>query len=303
MTHGHMIVRCLATGKVSEEWDYDLIGASGYIIAAAVDLILKSGSVAQLGDAASESPLLPALLCAERVVSIGTGSSLFTILTALGFVRGPAGRRRAAIAIIPLTFALVASWFTLRAHQAIFLTAPVIWCRIHYARTLKKGDATLLFRAVDFPASLADVITLVPDIYTSRTYWVLAGAVSAVVIVIALLEMIDAADLCVIALAIVLPAAALLPLIAVAFLSIVWILTWLGLWVVCWVPIYILAFFPKMGDFPLTNMSVTDMDQLATLLGVGFIAAFRSGRRIFKALQNRVDPSSSTHELQLLNEP
>ncbi|KAJ6462170.1 hypothetical protein C8R45DRAFT_1178662 [Mycena sanguinolenta] len=82
MTHTHSLL-----AAEPEEWDYDLIAASGYIIAAAVDLTSKAKTIGRLGNGPCESPLLPALLCAERAVSIGTGSSLFTIATA-GWVGG-----------------------------------------------------------------------------------------------------------------------------------------------------------------------------------------------------------------------
>ncbi|KAF7358627.1 hypothetical protein MSAN_01201400 [Mycena sanguinolenta] len=283
MTHGHMGAQLLMAGKVSEEWDYDLMGASGYIIAAAIDLILKSRAIAQLGDAASESPLLPALLCAERVVSFGTGSSLFTIATGLGLIRGPSGRRRAGIAAIPLCFAFVASWFALRAHQAIFRTTPVIWCRLHDGKPrYQEFNPT---NGADFLGSLIEMMRTILSIYTSRIYWVLVGIVGAMTTVVALLETEKSAAFRLIAFAIgVLPSAALLPLITAGILLVLWIFTWAGLWVLLWILLYVFALFPRMGWFPLTKISVTDMDQLAGLLGVGFIAAFRSGERIFKAL-------------------
>jgi hypothetical protein len=58
---------------------------------------------------------------------------------------------------------------------------------------------------------------------------------------------------------------------------------WLALWVALWIPIYIFAFFPQMGYFPLTGISVLEMDQLAGLLGVAVIATLRSVQRIYAA--------------------
>jgi hypothetical protein len=82
-----MIKALWTTGGLPDGWDYDLIGASSYIVAAAIDLILKSRAVVQSRDTASDSLILPAIqvACAEYVVSVGTGSSLITILTAVVF--------------------------------------------------------------------------------------------------------------------------------------------------------------------------------------------------------------------------
>jgi hypothetical protein len=55
MTHGHIGVALLKKGDLAAEWDYDLIAAGGYIITASIDLILKSRTIARLGEAASES--------------------------------------------------------------------------------------------------------------------------------------------------------------------------------------------------------------------------------------------------------
>ncbi|KAJ7201499.1 hypothetical protein B0H12DRAFT_1122775, partial [Mycena haematopus] len=38
MTHGHTVVAILRTGHLSSEWDYDLVAASSYTVAAALDL-------------------------------------------------------------------------------------------------------------------------------------------------------------------------------------------------------------------------------------------------------------------------
>ncbi|KAJ7790209.1 hypothetical protein B0H14DRAFT_2940569, partial [Mycena olivaceomarginata] len=105
MTHGHAL-RAM-TGELKNEWDYDLIGASGYTIAAA---------------AANTSSLLPALLCAERVISVGTGSSLLQsrhCFSSGGF----------------------------RAHEAIFKTTPVIWCYYHDGHEVWRGNIS--YHAVD----------------------------------------------------------------------------------------------------------------------------------------------------------
>ncbi|KAJ7218831.1 hypothetical protein C8J57DRAFT_1254682 [Mycena rebaudengoi] len=134
MTYAHMGVALLQSGVSPAEWDYDLIAASGYIIAASVDLMLKARDITHLRDEASKSSLLPALICAERVVSVGTGSSLFTIFTAVAasfFCGRRSCLRKAGIALITLGFALTASGFTLRAHNAIsrIEAADFVACR------------------------------------------------------------------------------------------------------------------------------------------------------------------------------
>ncbi|KAJ6488770.1 hypothetical protein C8R45DRAFT_929478 [Mycena sanguinolenta] len=188
--------------------------------------------------------------------------------------------------MIPLVFTLIASWFTLNAHDAIFRRAPVLWCKIHDDSTPQRGDI-IPFSAVDFVAVAIDPIALVRIIYTSRMYWIEAGMVIAVVTVVAFSDRTFFPTV----LGVVLTGAVLLPL---GVVGLVW-LFWLSLRVVSWGPIYVLAFFPlPMGYFPLTQISVTDMDQLAAVLGVGFIAAFRSGRCIFKALQSRAGSAAST---------
>ncbi|KAJ7208924.1 hypothetical protein GGX14DRAFT_395550 [Mycena pura] len=301
MTHGHSLL-AMATAEPLEEWDYDLFAASGYIVAAAIDLIFKARHIARLGDAASESPLLPAMLCAERAVSVGIGSSLFTIVTGSIF-HGSAGRRRVGIALVPLIFALVASWFTFRAHRTIFQTVPVIWCRLHDGSTPGKRE-DIPFTLVDFPASLMDLIGVLPDVYVSRGYWVFAGAVSAIVCLGALLASLArepnvTAALRPTALAALVPlvGASGLPLLGLGYLLAFGTFKWIGYWVVLLAPVYGLAFFPSMGYFPLTGMSVMDMDQLAGLLSVAFIAAFRSGRRIIAAVHRSAESSGPTHEL------
>ncbi|KAJ7208209.1 hypothetical protein GGX14DRAFT_566933 [Mycena pura] len=68
------------TGDLPPEWDYDLVGASAYTVAAAIDLIHKSRQIAQLGDQAGESVLIPALVCAERVVAIEAAAAFSEVL-------------------------------------------------------------------------------------------------------------------------------------------------------------------------------------------------------------------------------
>jgi hypothetical protein len=58
MTHGYAGVALLKTDEPSCGWDYELIGVSSYVVAATIDLILKSRTIACLGDAVGESVLL-----------------------------------------------------------------------------------------------------------------------------------------------------------------------------------------------------------------------------------------------------
>ncbi|KAJ6474894.1 hypothetical protein C8R45DRAFT_1160110 [Mycena sanguinolenta] len=168
MTHAPMAVSVLLSAELSEEWDYDLIAASGYIIAAAIDLILKGRAISHLGDGACGSSLLPALLCAERAVSVGAGSSLFTIATGGLYVGGLSGRRRVGIAIITAVFIVVASWYSFRARQAIFRTGPDMPCRLPDGSRLKPEMSFVL---VDVPTLLVVATThIVPAIYMSRSY-------------------------------------------------------------------------------------------------------------------------------------
>ncbi|KAJ6569742.1 hypothetical protein DFH09DRAFT_1080471 [Mycena vulgaris] len=146
-----------------------------------IDLIYKSKTIAQLGDGANESSLLPALLCAERVVSVETGSSFFTLAAALIYGR-PYRLRTIGIAAIPPIFAVVASRFCPHAHQAISRTTPVLWC-LHVdgpSHDLFMGPAT-----VDFPAVMGQFIPGFLEIYRLREHWLVDAGLSAVTILAA----------------------------------------------------------------------------------------------------------------------
>ncbi|KAJ6492222.1 hypothetical protein C8R45DRAFT_1212993 [Mycena sanguinolenta] len=109
MTQFHMGVRLLTTGDISE---YDLIGQSDYTAGR------RSQRVAALSGIA---------LRGTRRLDWDWHIVIHRI-TALGFVRSPAGRLGPGpgIAVTPLFFTLVASWFTVRTHEAVARTAPVI---------------------------------------------------------------------------------------------------------------------------------------------------------------------------------
>ncbi|KAJ7900430.1 hypothetical protein B0H13DRAFT_2029121, partial [Mycena leptocephala] len=409
MTHGHMGMARLKTRNAAAEWDYDLIAAGGYIITASIDLIIKSRAITQLGEAASESPLLPALACAECVVSVGTGSSLFTVVTS-----GASGARRAGTVAVPLLFALVASFFVFRAHEAISRTAPVPWCRLHDG-SVALGEQDLPFIAVDLPAWVLNGTITLARLYATRKYWLWVGGLSGVVVIVLLMARLPRAlrsigvdltwvwvlaapslprigrrnllralrsagislgllteyplplrldrprtqvltlwstgiwlgwftalplHLCQLPnLILALQSAGIWlgqltalplplfrwhnllrivrfarlwlqstgiwlgvlciapPLLGMVLLLSVATLRWLCSWVFLWGPIYILAFCPQMGLFPVSGISVWEMDQIAALAGVAFIAAFRSFRRILEAAHPSSDSPSSSHEL------
>ncbi|KAJ6490008.1 hypothetical protein C8R45DRAFT_929298 [Mycena sanguinolenta] len=185
MTHGHMGVSWWTTGELEEGWDYDLMGASGYIVAAAIDLIHKSRAIARLGEAASESPLLPALLCAEQVLLVGTGSSIFTIVTAFGFRDWAARLRRAGIAVIPLLLALIGLWFARNAHLAIFRTTSVLWRGLSNIATQEYvGD--IYFTLIDLPPCFLHHLASFQWVYESQVYVALAKLVGFMVAWVAL---------------------------------------------------------------------------------------------------------------------
>ncbi|KAJ7366070.1 hypothetical protein DFH08DRAFT_833440 [Mycena albidolilacea] len=302
MTHGHMWAAWLTMGDLAAEWDYDLIAAGSYIIAASIDLILKSRQIAQLGEGASESPLLPALACAERVVSIGTGSSVFSVVTSL--IGGSSGLHRAGIAMVPLLFALVASAFVLRAHEAISHTTPVLWCRLHNG--IELGERELPYTAIDLPAWVFDATGSLAQLYVNRDYWIVVGVFVGVVAVVApVLSLLQRRNLLrtLRSIGYGLRWVGLfvgLPLLLLVLLLVVFGGQWLSLWVFFWLPTYVLAFFPQMGYFPTTRISVWEMDQIAALVGIVFIAALRSFRRILQAAHPPAYSPTSSHELTSL---
>jgi hypothetical protein len=72
-------------------------------------------------------------------------------------------------------------------------------------------------------------------------------------------------------------------------------------WIIVWWPVYILAFFPQIGYFPPTNMSVFDMDQFAALLSIVVVATIRIWGPIFKAVHSRLFASTaSSYEMSPL---
>ncbi|KAJ6548767.1 hypothetical protein B0H19DRAFT_193712 [Mycena capillaripes] len=306
MCHGHILKSLWTTGELPRGWDFDLIAASCYSVAATIDLILKSRTIAQLGDTASESVLLPALVCAEFVVWLGTGFSLISVLTALYFV-GPSGPRTASIAMVPLTFAFAASGFTIRAHRAIARTAPVFWCLSHSA-IMPPGDVDRL-DPTHFPANIISIWRL--GLWLVDGYWfragVLTGAISALWFLGALWGRITPRRSVWLAMKAGFYSAAVsstILCIPSLYISIMMGGLWFVAWLLVWWPVYVLAFFPQLGYFPPTEISVLEMDQLAALFAVALVAAIRIGRVVFKAERADVDDEPSSKELDaLLSEP
>ncbi|KAJ7036299.1 hypothetical protein C8F04DRAFT_483763 [Mycena alexandri] len=294
MSHGHTGLALLRTGKLPAGWDYDLIGATCYIVAAAIDLMHKSRTIAQLGDKASESVLLPALVCAERVVSVGTGSSLVSMAVALLSIYS-SGMRRAGIllgtAIIPLIFALVASRMTFHAHGVISQTTPVLWCSLHddpLYYNIAAQRAPIPFILVDFVAS-----EMSRNPFLSAGYWPVAAYWMGGIIITSLLSSWDSRNLAD-TLWNIRFFGVLQTFCTAVVITNMFQMAWVFYWIVLWWPVYILAFFPQMGFFPLTGTSVLEMDQVAALVAVVIVAAIRLSGPIFKMAQ--ASRSSSTEQ-------
>jgi hypothetical protein len=199
----------------------------------------------QSRDTASDSLILPAIACAEYVVSVGTGSSLITILTAVVF-GGSSGFRTAGIAAIPLVFVFIASGFTLRAHQVIAQTAPVFWCAAHDRITPGKGENPP-FAIQHFPASIGSVWSWA---YMPH-FWLWGSAITGTVFgVVFLGSMMWWRNL-----RPALWSATKAGIFSVAgvscfvslYITALIVVIWIGLWVVLWWPMYILALFPQVG--------------------------------------------------------
>ncbi|KAJ7812240.1 hypothetical protein B0H14DRAFT_2605875 [Mycena olivaceomarginata] len=241
----------ITTRELPSGWDFDLIGASAYIVATAGDLILRSRSIAQLGDAASESVLLPAVICMERVVLVGTGSSLLSLAVGLIFrPSGLAGLRSAGVATVPLVFAAVASGFTLSAHQVIAQTAPVFWCRDHFNNTGKIG-----LTPIHVPAILG---TFWSWAIVSHAFWTGMGMAIAVIAVVFLRSVMEqrmfetkSATMTGLFTLAVVPLIICFPWL---MFTVMGTMMWLIHWVFFWWPLYILAFFPHLGYFPVSGI-------------------------------------------------
>ncbi|KAK7033405.1 hypothetical protein R3P38DRAFT_794145 [Favolaschia claudopus] len=259
MTHGHSIMAIMKTGHLSSEWDYDLIGASSYTVAAAIDLISKSKAIADLGDEASNSTMIPALVCAERVVWMGTGSSLFTLAVAL-FYR-PYRFHTIGIAAMPTLFAIIVSAYCLRAHRAIASTEQVVWCP-HPPRPEEPSEGR--------PFSLAP-----RALYCSWQYWALEFAVAGACVLLFFIgrlwfvrsarrALLGAIGLGFMAAVVI----SLLPALLGTFMLFMLASLWVFPWVILWLVIYPLGFFPQLSFFPPTRISVLELDQLAALAAV-----------------------------------
>jgi hypothetical protein len=274
------------TGDLPPEWDYDLVGASAYTVAAAIDLIHKSRQIAQLGDQASESVLIPALVCAERVVTIGAGSSLMSVIVAF-FVGSASGIRTAAIAIIPLILASVTSGFTMRAHHAIGQTVPVFWCDGH--RNDTEPGVLESIAIIHFPANLGPLWSWRYLSYGYRWGLGIIGAVTAVAFVHSCATrrglkgtLWSTARAGLFTTAIFWTLHIIWPL----FFTGIFAVALLGLSIVFWWPVYILAFFPQMQFFPVSGTPIFEMDQIAALLAVVVVTVIRIVRAIFRCVHS-----------------
>ncbi|KAJ6516966.1 hypothetical protein DFH09DRAFT_1195770, partial [Mycena vulgaris] len=306
MTNSHTSLAFLKFLKGAElplEWDYDLIGASCYTAAAAIDLILKARIIAALGDSGSQSVLLPALLCAERVVVIGTGSSLFTVASTI-FSSPWLHLRTAGIAIIPVVLAVAAAPFTWRAHEAIVRTAPVPWCLLHDGKQGTTRLKVLAFTDVDavlfFSVYGTPPLDIVREIYNWREYWIFAWMATAIAICVAFVVRIarrrNLRSALILSAAIGFASGAVLtcwPLLYAVMIALGYGAMWSGARVSYWPAVYISAFFPRGGYFPLTGISVLEMDQMAALLAVVVVAVIRGYKFILRLKRSRNAPGDS----------
>ncbi|KAJ6498688.1 hypothetical protein DFH09DRAFT_1203805 [Mycena vulgaris] len=303
MTNIHTSLALLKGGELSLEWDSDLIGASCYTAAAVIDLILKARTIAALGDSGSRSVLLPALLCAERVVVVGTGSSVFTVASALVSESSPWLRlRTAGIAIVPVVLALAGVPFTWRAHEAIVRTVPVPWCLLHNgilegivrlkALALTDVDSVLLF-------SVQGISPLhFREIYNWREYWIFAGMATAIAICVVFLPP-GFADVVRIARRRNLRSALILsPTIGFAS-GAVFTCGPLLTCITYWPAVYISAFFPRGGYFLQTEISVLEMDQMAALLAMVAVAVIRGYKFILRLKRSCNAPGDSESHASL----
>ncbi|KAJ6498699.1 hypothetical protein DFH09DRAFT_1203816 [Mycena vulgaris] len=306
MTNSHTslaLLKFLKGGELPLEWDYDLIGASCYTTAAAIDLILKARTIAALGDSGSQSVLLPALLCAERVIVIGTGSSFFTVASAIRVGSRPwLHLRTAGIAIIPVVLAIAATPFTWRAHEAIVRTAPVPWCLVHGKKLGIVRLKILAFTDIDSVFFFFWVPPLVLlELFLWRDYWILVGMLTAIATCVSFVVRIaprrnlrsvlilsaydgftwGAVLTCV-------------PLLSGAVvLAILYGTLWFAVRVFYWPAVYISAFFPRGGYFPLTRISVLEMDQMVALLAMVAVAVIRGFKFILRLKRSRNAPGDS----------
>ncbi|KAJ7336941.1 hypothetical protein DFH08DRAFT_813245 [Mycena albidolilacea] len=284
MTHSHTITSLVMTSKMPPGWDFELIGVSIALVFAEVDLISKSRKIVQLGDR-GESVLLLAIACAERVVMIGTGSSLLSLVFGLlcGLATGT-GFRTVAIAAIPVILAFVASGFALHSHDAITMTALVFWCGDH--RDGEVGG----FMPRHFPANIGafcfQIVWDRPSFF--NVFYVGVGCVMALLAISSMIRMIQGD-----AFRHTLGTALLIGFMFAAALFctlfsgcvLVTILVggiWIFYWIFIWLPAYILAFFPQTGHFfPVTAISPLEIEQIAAVVSVAVVAAIRTLRRIF----------------------
>ncbi|KAJ6600274.1 hypothetical protein DFH09DRAFT_1271187 [Mycena vulgaris] len=297
MSHSHTTMALLRTGGTSPELDYDLIAATFYTVAATFDLIFKAWEIAQLGEKASQSVLLPALVCAERVVSIGAGSSVF-ILTVIFFMgHAYSTCRTAVIAFIPLLPALVASGFTFYVHRVISKTAPVPWCRLHGGIDTWE-HLFIPFTLADIPAAVLSIPGLLAhrEVLNSTMIMMVVVPMIAFVLIFTIAERYPLGGV----LILVLGAGVLsVVLVAVTFVfGTVYVTLLFGAipfvcWFILWPLVYILAFFPQIGYSPPTGISVLEMDQITAFLSVAFVAAIRLSRPFIKAVGSAYHSKSS----------
>jgi hypothetical protein len=155
---------------------------------------------------------------------------------------------------------------------------------MHNSIDIGKKDITP-FLAVDFPAMMGLAVSSLFQIWISPRLWLVTGAIFTFIFACTIVNQRSPADALRYsahsALASVL-LCSLAPLSG-AYLTAVAAFKWVCFWLALWWPIYILAWFPTMGSFPPTGMSVLEMDQIVALLTIVVVATVRGLRSVWKA--------------------
>ncbi|KAK6977600.1 hypothetical protein R3P38DRAFT_518770 [Favolaschia claudopus] len=115
MTYGRTLTAFWRTGSLPPEWDYSMTLSATRLSSSLLPSTFFPSRAARLSSEQIDSN--PRFVCAERVVSFGTGSSLFA--TVYGLRQHPI-----LVASISWMFALIASGFCLRACTTISRTFP-----------------------------------------------------------------------------------------------------------------------------------------------------------------------------------
>ncbi|KAJ7844577.1 hypothetical protein B0H13DRAFT_1908835 [Mycena leptocephala] len=266
MAHGHLIKALWVSGRLPDEWNYDLIGASYYIVVAAIDLMLKARAISQLGDAASASKLLPAL---HRNLSL-----LRSV-----FWHSHCRDRCNTLDVCPRRLGFY------RACSSSYRKDDARYMVSHARRQRTRETRRHPLHPRWVPAIIGDILSYFPLVYTHdyvRQYALVGaeftGIVIAVIFLISLLRRRNLGRALRSASQSGATAAGIwfsLPVLAIPIFTALGAAKWLCYWVCLWWPIYILAWFPQMRFFPISGISILEMDQIAAPLPIVVVAAIR----------------------------